>query len=53
MTWLESFIIKFHMNGMEKTVAELYVMLKTVEDNIKKNPNYVMMVQKKKKKRKH
>jgi hypothetical protein len=38
---------------MEKTVAELYGTLKTVEDNIKKNPNHVMMIQKKKKKRKH
>jgi hypothetical protein len=26
------------MYGMEKTVAELHVMLKTVEDSIKKNP---------------
>jgi hypothetical protein len=42
----------FHMNGIEKTVAKLYGMLKTDEDNIKKNPNHIMMVQKKKKKRK-
>jgi hypothetical protein len=47
----ESFILNFHMNGMEKTVAELHGMLKTAEDSIKKNPNHVMMVQKEKKKR--
>jgi hypothetical protein len=44
--------MNFHMNGMEKTVAELHGMLKTVKDSIKKNPNHVMMVQKEKKKRK-
>jgi hypothetical protein len=49
----ESFIMNFHMNGMEKTMAELHGMLKTVENNINKNPNHVMMVQKEKKKRKH
>jgi hypothetical protein len=48
----ESFIMNFHMNVMEKTVAELDGMLKTVEDSIKKNPNHVMMNQKEKKKRK-
>jgi hypothetical protein len=45
-------IMNFHMNDMEKTMAELHGVLKTVEDSIKKNPNHVMMVQKKKKKRK-
>jgi hypothetical protein len=35
----ESFIMNFHMNGMNKTVAELHGMLKTVEDSIKKNLN--------------
>jgi hypothetical protein len=49
----ESFIINFHINGMEKTVAELHGMLKTTEDSIKKNSNHVLMVQKEKKKRKH
>jgi hypothetical protein len=34
----ELFIMNFHMNGMEKTMFELHVMLKTVEDSIKKNP---------------
>jgi hypothetical protein len=48
----ETFIINFHMNGMEKTVAELHGMLKTTEDSIKKNPNDMMMVQKEKNKRK-
>jgi hypothetical protein len=46
----ESFIMNFHMNGMEKTVAELHEMLKTAKDSIKKNPNHMMMVQKEKKK---
>jgi hypothetical protein len=45
--------MNFHMNGMEKTVAELHGMLKTIKDSIKKNHNRVMMVQKEKKKRKH
>jgi hypothetical protein len=44
--------MNFHMNGMEKTVAELQGMLKIAKDSIKKNPNHVMMVQKEKKKRK-
>jgi hypothetical protein len=48
----ESFIMNFHMNGIEKTVAELHGMCKIVEDSIKKNPNDVMMVQKEKKTRK-
>jgi hypothetical protein len=45
--------MNFHMNGIEKTMAELHGMLKTTEDSIKKNPNQVMIVQKEKKKRKH
>jgi hypothetical protein len=45
----ESFIMNFHMNGMEKTMAELHGMLKIDEYSIKKNPNHVMMVQKEKK----
>jgi hypothetical protein len=48
----ESFIMNFHMNGMNKIMAELHGMLKTTEDSIKKKPNHVMMVQKEKKKRK-
>jgi hypothetical protein len=49
----KSFIMNFHMKGMENTVAELHRMLKTAEDSIKNNPNHVMMVQKENKKRKH
>jgi hypothetical protein len=49
----EPFIMNFHMNGMEKTVAELHGMLKMVENSIKKNLNHMMMVQKEKKRRKH
>jgi hypothetical protein len=48
----ESFIMNFHMNGIEKTVAEFHGMLKIDKDSTKKNPNHVMMVQKEKKKRK-
>jgi hypothetical protein len=48
----EPFIMNFHINGMEKIMAKLHGMLKTVEDSIKKNPNHVMIIQKKKKKRK-
>jgi hypothetical protein len=36
--------MNFHMNGIEKIVAELHGMLKTAEDSIKKNPNHVTMV---------
>jgi uncharacterized protein YjaZ len=39
------------MNGMEKTVADLHGILKTVEDSIKKNTNHMMIVQMEKKKR--
>jgi hypothetical protein len=45
-TIYESFIMNFHMNAIEKTVAELHGMLKIAEDSIKKNCNHVMMVQK-------
>jgi hypothetical protein len=45
----ESFVMNFHMNDMEKIVAELHGMLKTTEDSIKKNLNHMMMVQKEKK----
>jgi hypothetical protein len=45
--------MNFHMNSMEKIMAELHGVLKTAEDSIKKNPNRVMMVQNEKKKRKH
>jgi hypothetical protein len=48
----ESFIINFHMNDVEKFMAELYGMLKIAKESINKKPNHVMMVQKEKKKRK-
>nr|XP_034586668.1 uncharacterized protein LOC117849206 [Setaria viridis] len=37
---------------MEKTLDKLHGMLKIAEENIKKNPTHVMMVQKENKKRK-
>jgi hypothetical protein len=40
----EPFIINFQMNGMEKTLAELYGMLKIAKESIKKNPAHVMVV---------
>jgi hypothetical protein len=46
----EPLVMNIHMNGTDKTVAELHGMLKTIKDSIKKNPNHVMMVQKEKKK---
>jgi hypothetical protein len=44
--------MNIHMNGMEKTVAELHGMLKTTEHSIKKNTNHVTVAQKEKKRRK-
>jgi hypothetical protein len=40
----ESFIMNFHMNDMEKIVAELHGMPKKAEDSIKKNLNHVIIV---------
>jgi hypothetical protein len=40
------------MNGLDKTLSELHGMLKIAEENIKKNLNHVMMIQKGDKKRK-
>jgi hypothetical protein len=34
----EPFILNFHMNGMEKTLASLHGMLKTAGDSNKKTP---------------
>jgi hypothetical protein len=48
----EPFILNFHMNSMEKSMAELHGMLKTAEESIKKSSSHVMMVQKDSKKRK-
>jgi hypothetical protein len=44
--------MNFHMNSMEKTSSELHGILKIADENIKKNSNHVMMVQKENKKRK-
>src|SRR5579859_7639577 len=41
----EPFIMNYHMNSLDKTLAELHVMLKTAEESIMKSPNHVMMVQ--------
>ncbi|KAJ1275375.1 hypothetical protein BS78_05G130900 [Paspalum vaginatum] len=48
----EPFIMNFHMNSLNKTLTELYGMLKTTEDSIKKTSTHVMMVQRDSKKRK-
>jgi hypothetical protein len=48
----EPFIMNFHMNGMEKTLAELHGMLKIAEESIKKNLTHMMIIQKENKKRK-
>jgi hypothetical protein len=45
----EPFIVNFHMNGRERTVAELHGMLKTTDDSNTKNAIHVMMIQKGKK----
>ena len=34
------------MNNMEKSISELQTMLKTTEQNIKKKPSSVLMIQK-------
>src|SRR3954468_8902724 len=40
-----SFIMNFHMHGMEKKPTELHGMLKTAEQDIKKGIHQVLMVQ--------
>src|SRR4051812_16833624 len=40
-----SFITNFHLHGMEKKPTELHVMLKIVEQDIKKVTHQVLMVQ--------
>ena len=42
----EPFILNYHMNNMDKTLAELHGMLKAAEESIKKSSNHVMMMQK-------
>ncbi|KAJ1268315.1 hypothetical protein BS78_07G125500 [Paspalum vaginatum] len=46
------FIMNYHMNSLDKALTELYGMLKTTVDSIKKTSNHVMMVQRDSKKRK-
>ncbi|WP_010521213.1 hypothetical protein, partial [Aquimarina agarivorans] len=46
----EPFILNYHMNNMDRTLAELHGMLKTAEESIKKNGHHVMMMQKAKRK---
>ena len=40
--------MNYNMNEMEKSISELYTMLKTAEQNIKSKPGHVLMVQKEK-----
>jgi hypothetical protein len=47
----QPFIMNYQMTGLEKTLAELHGM-KIAEENIKRNPSHVMMVQKENKRRK-
>jgi hypothetical protein len=47
----EPFTLNYHMNGLNKTLAELHGMLKTVEVSLRKAPGLVMIVQKSKKRK--
>src|SRR5664279_4924187 len=40
------FVMNFNMHGMNKSLAELFVMLKIAEQDIQKNTNHVMMLNK-------
>ena len=40
------FVMNFNMHGMNKTLAELFAMLKVAEKDIQKDTNHVMMVKK-------
>ena len=42
----DQFVINYNMNNMEKSISELYGMLKTAKQSIKKKPSTVLMVQK-------
>ena len=42
----DGFIMNFNMHSMDKTVSELYGMLKTIEKNIKSSTKDVLMVNK-------
>ena len=39
------FVMNYNMNEMDKSISELHMMLKTVEQNIKSKPGHVLMVQ--------
>ena len=39
-----SFIMNYKMNGLDKTIDELFVMLKTAEASMQKDPNHMMVV---------
>src|SRR6266480_600345 len=40
------FVMNFNMHGMNKTLAELFAMLKVAEKDMQKNTNHVLMVKK-------
>ena len=42
----DQFVMNYNMNNMEKSISELYGMLKTAKQSIKKRPITVLMVQK-------
>ena len=42
----DQFVMNYNMNNMEKSISELHAMLKTAEQNIKRKPSSVLMVQK-------
>ncbi|KAJ1256028.1 hypothetical protein BS78_K102000 [Paspalum vaginatum] len=48
----EPFIMNYHMNSLDKNLTELYGMLKTAKDSIKKTATHVMMIHRDSKKRK-
>ena len=42
----DQFVINNNMNNMEISISELHAMLKTAEQNIKREPSSVLMIQK-------
>src|SRR3954463_515587 len=38
------FIMNYKMNGLDKTIDELFAMLKTVEASMQKDPDHMMVV---------
>ena len=45
----DQFVMNYNMNNMEKSISELHAMLTNAEQNIKKKPSSVLMIQKAKK----